>query len=388
MAPASVLMAGLIAALLLGNVLVITSHREPEPLAGGSPERRFVDVELAPVGTAAVTRCDPAPLARRAAAVLVVGLPDVTQADADLARELTDMGVGGVLITKSNVEDTDQISALIDGLRERSEGPLVVTTDEEPGRVSSFGAVRGRSSSARTLARRQTPAQVGAFAEEMASDLARLGVDVALAPVADLDAGPAGGVIGDRAFSDDPDTAARYVRAYLRGLERGGLGAAVKHFPGHGRSAVDSHRKLSVVDASLAELRRDDLVPFQASIAAGVPVVMLGHVAYTGIDEDLPASLSPAAYELLRSMGFDGVALTDSIGMGAINLTWDFPVAAVMALGAGADAVLATDGGHAARMRDAIVAAVESGALSEARLDEAVARVLRWAGAEPSLLVC
>lgn len=376
---------GLILGLLASNLLALVVHYEERAVAAHL-EQRVIDVELAPA--LREDECEPAPLPRRAAAVLVVGLPGVMEADEDLAREVAALGVGGVLITKTNVRTRGQVSALIAGLRERSPGPLIVTTDEEPGRVSSLGEVLGRTSSARTIARRHTPAEVRALAAETGQALARLGIDVALAPVADLDAGPAGGVIGDRSFSDDPEIAARYVRAYAAGLADGGVGTVVKHFPGHGRSAVDSHRRLAAADASLSDLRRSDLVPFAEAFRAGVPAVMLGHVAYSAFDDELPASLSPGAHDLLRAMGFEGVALTDSVGMGAVNLTWDFPEAAVMALIAGSDAVLATDGGQAERMRDAIVAAVEVGELPQDRLDEAVGRVLRWAGADPSLLVC
>ena len=161
----------------------------------------------------------------------------------------------------------------------------------------------------------------------------------------------------------------------------------MKHFPGQGRSAADTHRTRAVVPTPLSELRSTDLVPFQRAVDAGAPVVMLNHLGYAALDGDVPASLSPQAYSLLRSTGFRGVAMTDSLGMGAVNLRWDFPTAAVLAVGAGADAVLATDGAQAVRMRDALVAAVRSGALPEVRLSEAAARVTALAGGDPGAVV-
>jgi beta-N-acetylhexosaminidase len=291
-----------------------------------------------------------------------------------------DLGVGGVLLTKTNVTGSQQVSDLVTGLRARADDEIVIATDEEPGRVSSFGALFGRSSSARTLAGRGAPTAVREAAEVLATDLAELGVDVVLAPVADLDDGPSDGVIGDRSFSADPYTATAFVRAHADGLLAGGVLPAVKHFPGHGRTRVDSHVRLDVVDADLEELTATDLQPFADQIDRGTPIVMLGHVAYTALDEDLPASLAPAAYDLLRDLGFDGVAMTDSLGMGAINQRWDFPEAAVMAVEAGADALLATDGTHARRMRDALVAAVRDGSLPESRLDEAAGRMAELTG--------
>lgn len=332
--------------------------------------------------------CTSASLPVRAAQVLVVGLPGVTEAGDPLVRELDDVGVGGILITKTNVEDATQVRTLIRALRRDAEHGLLVTTDEEPGRVSSFGALIGRTSSARTLARRGTVEEVEAFAAQMGEQLASFGVDADLAPVADLDGGPARGVIGDRSFSADPQVAADYSLAFADGLRSAGVLPAVKHFPGHGRSAADSHEQLAVVDVALDELMATDVRPFAAHVDAGTPVVMLNHVAYAALDPDLPASLSPRAYALLRSLGFQGVAMTDSLGMGAVNLRWPFPEAAVMAVRAGADAVLATDGNHARAMRDAIVAAVDAGTLEPARLDEAVARMVALKGEDPDELVC
>jgi len=164
--------------------------------------------------------------------------------------------------------------------------------------------------------------------------------------------------------------------------------AAAKHFPGHGRSATDSHITLDTVDVTLPELRATDLAPFAEQIESGVPVVMLGHVGYSSLDPDLPASLSPRAYALLREMGFEGVAMTDSLGMGAVNRTWAFPEAAVLAVSAGADALLATQGQHALAMRDALVAAVRDGRLPEARLNEAATRVLALKGVDPLPVTC
>ena len=117
-------------------------------------------------------------------------------------------------------------------------------------------------------------------------------------------------------------------------------------------------------------------------------MVMLNHLGYAALDPDLPASLSPKAYALLREMGFEGVAMTDSLGMGAVNLRWDFPEAAVRAIEAGADVALATDGNQAQRMRDALVEAVRSGRLPEARLNEAAARATALAGGDPRAMSC
>jgi beta-N-acetylhexosaminidase len=287
---------------------------------------------LAATPLAAQTRptlpaCIPAPLTERAAAVLMVGLPGVTSADEPLAQQVIGLGVSGVFLAASNVRTAEQVGALV-------------------------------------------------------------GVDLDLAPVLDLDDGPSGGVIGDRSFSASAELVTTYAEAFRQGLTDGGVMSALKHFPGQGRSGADTHLRPATVDTSVSELATHDLVPFQRLIDAGAPVVMMNHLDYTSLGTDVPASLSPAAYALLRSMGFRGAAITDSLGMGAVNTRWDFPAAAVRAIAAGADGAFATDGRQAVRMRDAIVAAVRSGRLTQTRLDEAAGRMARLSGADPAALTC
>ena len=332
--------------------------------------------------------CAPAPLAERAAAVLVVGIPGVTTAEEPLGQAVVDLGVGGLFLSEPNVESAEQVKQLVDGLRARAGRPLLVSTDEESGRVAVTREIVGAGPSPRRMARQLSPVQVRELAAGIGAQLLEVGVDLDLAPLLDLDAGPYSGIIGDRSFSADPAIATEYGLAFSAGLVDAGVTPTVKHFPGQGRSTTDTHAESAVVDAPLDELRSTDLLPFQAAIDAGAPVVMLNHLGYAALDPDLPASLSPKAYALLREMGFEGVAMTDSLGMGAVNLRWDFPEAAVRAIEAGADAALATDGNQAVRMRDALVAAVESGQLPEERLSEAAARVTALAGGDPVAMSC
>lgn len=361
-----------------------------EPPGGGTDDPvASIDARAAAPGTgdtsdraaAAVTlpaSCEHLPLRRRAAQVLVVGMPDVTDPADPLVEDLVDLGVGGVFLTGYNVASRSQVVALVDALHAGAAPAPLIATDEEWGRVSSFRDLFGATSSPRTLAATRTPRQVRAAARALGDDLAGLGVDLNFAPLADLDDGPSDAVIGDRAFGATPDVAGRYALAFARGLDAAGVLATVKHFPGHGAvpSDVDPHSRTVPSTASSRELRETHLPPFERMIADDVPLVMLNHVTYRALDRHRPASMSPRAYDLLRTTGFDGVAITDSIGMGAVHRRWDFPAAAEQALRAGADAVLATDGTQARRMHRRIVAAVRSGRLSEARLDEAVARML------------
>ena len=352
---------------------------------GGSADEAPQSAPAPSTSTTSSAPCTPAPLEDRAATTLLVGLPGTTDPAAPLATEVAGLGVGGVLLTDANVHTADQARALVAGLRGASPRPLLVAVDDEGGRVSSTSAVAPRGPSARRLGASGPDAARDA-GRRLGTTLASLDVDVALAPVADLDGGPAGGVIGDRSFGTDPSAVAADATAFAAGLEEAGVAPTAKHFPGHA-GAGDSHGGPVTVDRTVDALEAGDLVPFHALVDADVPLVMLGHVAYTGLG-DLPASVNPDAYRLLRETGFTGVAVTDSLGMGAINLRWPFPEAAVRAILAGADLALATDGSQARAMRDELVSAVRVERLPEARLDEAVTRVLRLRGEDPRSMVC
>ena len=332
--------------------------------------------------------CTPASLEERAARVLLVGLPETTSSADPLVGEVLDVGVGGILLTHANVQSFAQAQGLVSTLRARSRAPLLVTADEEPGRVRTLEDLYGFTPSARRMAKEQTVEEVEQDGRLTGGRLAALGVKVDMAPVVDLDEGAWDGIIGDRSFSGDPQKASSYALAYARGLVEAGVTPVFKHFPGHGRAAADTHVEAPEVDVPLSVLRNTDLRPFADAVAAGAPIVMVGHVAYDALDRDTPASVSPAAYRLLRDTGFKGAAITDSVGMGAVNLRWDFDEAVVVAVAAGADGVLATDGWQARRMRDSLVNAVRTGRIQESRLNEAAGRMVALAGGDPVALSC
>jgi len=336
-----------------------------------------------------VAPCQPsASLRERAAAILIVGLPDVTDPANPLVDEVLQLGVGGVLVTGANVETRPQVTRLIGELKRRSRHPLIVSTDEEPGRVTSFGHIIGNTSSARRLAREDTPAAVRDLARTQAAALASMGVTLDLAPVADLDAGPSDSTIGDRSFSADPAVAARYAYSYALGLADKGVGAVAKHFPGRAQAKGDDHLGKITSTETLENLNADDLKPFADLIHEGIPVVMMSNVDYLALDPTAPASMSPRSYQLLRQLGFSGVAITDSIGMGAVNQRWDWAEAAIKAVAAGADGVLTTDGSFAKDIVHGLVVAVQKGELREERLNQAAARMMALAGGDPMAFAC
>ena len=343
---------------------------------------------LPAVRTAAELSCEPAPAEERAAQVLIAGLPGVLAPNHPLVADLVDLQVGGVLIEKSNVRNAAQVRRLVAAMRDGSDHPLLVTTDEEPGRVSNFGEVLGRFSAARTLAKRGTVQDVQVFAEQLGVELANLGMDVVFGPVVDVDDGPPQGRIGDRSFSGDPDTASAYALAFTRGLWTGGVLPAPKHFPGEGRARAAAPDQLPVLDADVRTLRAHDVAPFRAQIRAGVRLVAMSNAVFRSVDADAPASLAPRAYALLRGLGFRGVAVTSALDAPGIAARWDTGEAVVRAIAAGADAALVDDGGKARFMRDALVRAVAEGRLSDARLAEAAGRIMELKGLDARRMTC
>ncbi|MEQ1787411.1 MAG: glycoside hydrolase family 3 N-terminal domain-containing protein [Acidimicrobiales bacterium] len=334
----------------------------------------------------ALAVCTRASLEDRAALVLVVGLPGVTTADDPLVQRLARVGVGGVMLRDENILDEEQAVDLVNGLRAALGDHLLVAVDDEGGRVSSMAELDQEIASARRLGQRE-PRDVEDFGEALGDLAASVGVDWVLAPVADVDDGPASGVIGDRSFGGDPAEVTNSARAFARGLHDAGLAATAKHFPGHGGSG-DPHLGATVDDTTLATLRAEDLPPFEALIDDGIEAVMVGHVAYPSVWGDRPASLEPGAYDLLRELGFDGVAVTDALGMGAVHARFGFDVAPAMAVSAGADAVLVNQGDQIDVLHDGLVGAVRDGWLDEARLDEAVRRMLELRDEPLDGIVC
>ena len=351
----------------------------------GSSPSGPASVPGAPASSVARADCQPAPLEARAATLLVVGIGSATTASAALPSAVTSLGVGGVLILRPNVVDAAQVRTLSDGLRQRSARRLLVTVDEEGGRVSRLRGVLGPTPPARTLGQ-QPLHQITESAASRGARLRDLGFDLSFAPVVDADSGPSGSAIGDRSFAATPAEAGSRAAAFAAGLRRSGIVPTAKHFPGQGGLA-DSHDGRVLSPTGREELERLAAVAFRPSFEAGVPAVMMSHVVFPALGPR-PASLEPAAYRLLRSLGFTGVAVTDALGMGAITDQWSIPQAAAMAVAAGADLVLANQGDQARAMRDAIVAAVRAGQLPEARLDEAVARVTALRGEDPGTMVC
>lgn len=213
----------------------------------------------------------------------------------------------------------------------------------------------------------------------IARQLSAMGVTQMYSPVCDVNINPKNPEIGIRSFSDDPEICAKHAVALVKGLQDGGIAATAKHFPGRGDSATDAHDVLDVIKADKKRMHEVELVPFKAAIDAGVKAIMTGHSVYPAYDAEYPTTLSEKILTgLLREeLGFDGVIVSDAIGMAAILKKWPLPRACALAIKAGCDTILLkADDESRSQCFFGIKMAVESGEISEERLNSAVRRLL------------
>jgi beta-N-acetylhexosaminidase len=301
----------------------------------------------------------------------------------EAAGLVRDLHLAGVSVGADNIVDAAQVRATTAAVTraQAADGrsfPPVIGVDEEGGVVSHLSGVATtfppfeEAGDAIAADAHRGRAVVRTAATSTALELRTLGFTWVFAPVADVTIGAADPTIGSRSASQDPRTAAAAIGAAVPGYDAAGLVSTTKHFPGHGSVTADSHEVLPKLTESLETLRKRDLVPFKAAVDAGAPAIMMGHLDAGAIAPGVPTSLAPEAYDLLRDeLGFEGVAITDSMGMGAVMRPGK---PAVDAINAGADLLLMppdTRNTHAV-----VTKAIESGEIPRERVEEAAARVV------------
>jgi beta-glucosidase-like glycosyl hydrolase len=293
--------------------------------------------------------------------------------EAAAIAEALDLGVGGFIIFGGTVESVRRLTA---DLLRRAERRLLLASDLERGAGQQIEGLT-EFPPPLALAALDDAAAVRWVASVTAREARAVGINWVFAPVADLDLLPDNPIVQTRAFGSDPQRVATLVRSWIEGCQAAGALACAKHFPGHGRTTVDSHVTLPVVDARRETLERSDLVPFGVAVDAGVASLMTAHVAYPALDPAaLPATVSPAILgDLRRGLGFDGLVVTDALIMDGALVGRRESDAAVEAVRAGVDVLLYPNDPR--RVRDALDQAVAVGTLPRERLVEALGRYER-----------
>lgn len=327
--------------------------------------------------------------------LLMVGFRGAQPKECDLiVRDIREHQIGGIVlfdqemaersIKHRNIESPGQVSELVESLQTHAEVPLLVSIDQEGGRVNRLKPAYGfpGSLSHEELGRLNNPAETYRHAEATAKTLAGLGINLNLAPVVDLDANPDNPIIKGkgRSFSSDPDTVSRQAGEFIKAHRAQGILTCAKHFPGHGSAAGDTH--LGLVDSTNTWNERE-LIPFQRLIEAGLcDMIMSAHIFNAKLDPAHPATLSRAVItDLLRGkLGFEGVISSDDLEMKAISDHYGLERSVPAALEAGIDMLcfgnnLSYDPDIVPKVIDILQQAVKSGRITETRIDVSYQRV-------------
>lgn len=309
------------------------------------------------------------------------------QTDVPLVTEFTDTmqaayskyPCGGFVLFAYNCVNPEQLHALEARIHSLEDRPMLCI-DEEGGRVARLGnndAFGLRRIPNMTALARNGADSVRSAAAYISSYLAEYGFDADLAPVADVNSNPDSPVIGSRAFSEDADTTSKMVVAYMEGMAQHGVLSCLKHFPGHGEAKTDSHVGYAESTKTWEQMLECEMKPFMAGIKNDVPMIMIAHITAPKVDTNrVPSTLSGIIVrEKLRGeLGYEGLIVTDGMGMGAISKNYTSSEAAIASIQAGVDVVLLP--ARYMEAFDAVVSAVQQGIISEERIDESVRRIL------------
>ena len=306
----------------------------------------------------------------------VTGVRTVTAAGEATRKALEQYPVGGFLYDRTNMVSKEQVRTMLTNTQSYARIPMILTCDEEGGRVNRLMGTVGTTYIGPMLSYKDQGTGVAkSNAQTIAQDMVSCGFNTDLAPVADVWSNPQNTVIGDRAYSDSYQQAAQLIPAAVEGFHAGGVACALKHFPGHGDTSADSHYGSVYVYKPLARIRQEELLSFQAGIDAGADMVMMGHMIISDVDDQPGLFSEKLVTGLLREeMGFQGVVISDGLQMQAMTDHYSSADIALRSVKAGVDILLCPRDLESAA--NALIHAVEAGEISEERIDESVLRIL------------
>lgn len=298
-----------------------------------------------------------------------------------MKKSLDKYHIGGVILFSRNIAGRKQTEKLVTRLQENSSIPLFISVDEEGGDVARIANNKKMGTTVfqtmEEIGKTKDASYVYNMGETIGSEISSLGFNVDFAPVADVKTSELNLEIGTRSFGGDPDKVAEFTSAFVKGIQKQNVSATLKHFPGQGSSSGDTHIESVNIDSSIASLRKNDFVPFEAGIAAGADFVMVSHISVSKVTETAqPASMSSLVMDtILRDeLGFQGVIITDAMDMASITDNYTSAEAAYGAVSGGADIVLMPLDLEMAY--NEIISRINNGSISKERLDASVLRIL------------
>lgn len=314
--------------------------------------------------------------------MLMIGF-EGTQVNDQTSNFIQENHIGGVILFERNITDSKQLLNLNRELKELNADsqdiPLFISVDEEGGVVSRMPPKIVNLPDSKEIGDHNNSELAYQVGEAIGERVNAFGFNVTMAPVVDVNSNPDNPIIGKRAFGDNKEIVSKMGVEEMKGIQSKGIIPVIKHFPGHGDTDVDSHLGLPVVHNSLESIREMELVPFQKAIDHQADMTMVAHILLPEIDNEDPASLSKNVVTtmLREELGFNGVAITDDMTMGAILENYDIGDATVKAVQAGNDIVLVCHGDeNKLKAVHSLTRAVESGTIKEERIDESVERIL------------
>ncbi|WP_342580568.1 beta-N-acetylhexosaminidase [Ureibacillus sp. FSL W7-1570] len=305
------------------------------------------------------------------------------QTNEHIKQLVVERKIGGIIFLKENLKSSRQITPLLNEVKNLNSGnpyPLFLGIDQEGGSINRLPDEVAVLPSNHLIGLKNNAAYAYDFGRLLGKQLSAFGFNVDFAPVLDVNSNPNNPVIGNRAISNDPETVSNLGIQIMKGIQAENIISVIKHFPGHGDTSVDSHLALPVVNKSMNELKKMELLPFKNAIENGADAVMIAHILLPQIDQHYPASMSKTVItDLLRkNLGFDGVVITDDLTMKAITNQYSLEKAAISSVKAGSDIVLiAHHEEKIASVLNRLISAVERGEISEQQINESVIRILR-----------
>lgn len=289
--------------------------------------------------------------------------------------------VGGIILFKDNLKNANQSVSLLNAIKQENTNnkvPLFLGVDEEGGRISRLPELMKLPTN-EELGKRNDISLSYNIGKLLGKELSAFGFNLDFAPVLDINSNPDNPIIGDRSFGTDAELVSELGLQMMKGIQSEQVISVIKHFPGHGDTAVDSHKELPIIQKSLEELQALELIPFKHAVEQGAEVVMVGHILLPKIDSTYPASISERIItDVLREqLGYEGIIITDDMTMKAILNNLEIGESAVSAVKAGNDIVLvAHNYANVKKAIDSIIKAIEDGEIPEQRIDESVKRIL------------